>query len=147
VDTRYSIFMPYYGGYASQYEEDLHQLFSLIKTLNRYSQITLYQLDSALICTGLSPRSLYEQASTGRYTADMARLDEEFGFPVQPITPLSFGEAVQQLVTMAGESEAAMGKLGAAIMELANIPDQPVASKMVTERTPYYQKNKQKWWK
>jgi hypothetical protein len=57
-----------------------------------------------------------------------------------------FQESMQQLVIMAGESQNAIGTVSQGILGLANIPDQSIAPKP-TERTPYYQRNKQRWWK
>lgn len=102
MNSRYSIFTPYSGSYASQYEEDAVRLLSIIKGLNPEAHITFAQLDGALIRSGLSPRSLYKQAVTGRYTSDMARLDTELGFPAKEVTPESVGGYWQrQLVEMA----------------------------------------------
>jgi hypothetical protein len=102
MNSRYSIFTPYYGSYASQYEEDAIRLLSIIKGLNPEAHITFAQLDGALIRSGLSPRSLYEQAVTGCYTSDMARLDTELGFPAKAVTAENAGGYwQQQLVAMA----------------------------------------------
>ncbi len=86
MHSRYSIFTPYRGSHASQY--DAVQLLLLIQALDPASRITFDDLDAALIRTGLSPRSLYEQATAGRYTRDMARLDKELGLPVKEVTSL-----------------------------------------------------------
>lgn len=88
MDSRYSIFAPYSGTCASQYEEDVIRLFSLIQVLNPESKITINELDAALIRTGLSPHLLYEQASAGYYTKKIAQLDAELGLPVKEATSL-----------------------------------------------------------
>lgn len=86
MHSRYSIFAPYHG--ASQYEEDAIRLFSLIQVLNPQAKITFNELDGALIRTGLSPRLLYEYASAGRYTREMARFIQALGLPVKEVTSL-----------------------------------------------------------
>ncbi len=101
MNSRYSIFASYYGSYASQYEEDAIHLLYIIQSLNPEAHITFAQLDGALIRSGLSPRSLYEQAEAGRYTSDMARLDIELGLPAKATTPECVGYWQQQLVEMA----------------------------------------------
>ncbi len=176
MDSRYSIFMPYYAGYASQYEEDVVRLLSIIKDLNPEAHITFAQLDGALIRSGLSPRSLYEQAITGRYTTDMARLDTELGLPAKATTPECVGYWQQQLVEMAkrdGKSQEIIDSIDAdldralasglglyankediahSIVQINNaystpLPNIDAEPEKPASKAPYYQKDKQKWWK
>lgn len=174
--TRYSIFMPYYGSYTSQYEEDVVRLLGIIKSLRPEAHLTFAQLDGALIRSGLSPRSLYEQAITGRYTTDIARLDTELGLPAKAATPECVGCWQQQLVEMAkrdGKSQEMIDNIDAdleralasglglyaskediarSIVQIWNGYSTPLPSidaepTKPTSKAPYYQKDKQKWWK
>ena len=119
---------------ARQYEEDV---IRLLLCLQPDVKIAFTQLDSALLHTGLSPRLLYEHASAGRYTPEMAQLDAELGLPVKPvyveeIAPVGMEEyeyIMQRLIDMGKE---------------APEPLQPVKPK---QKVPYYAKNKNKWWK
>jgi hypothetical protein len=176
MDSRYSVFMPYYGKHASQYEEDAVRLLSIIKDLNPEAHITFAQLDGALIRSGLSPRSLYEQAITGRYTSDMARLDTELGLPAKTTTPECVGYWQQQLVEMArrdGKSQEMIDNIDAdleralasglglfyskediaqSIVQVFSGYSTPLPSidaepTKPTRKAPYYHKDKQKWWK
>jgi hypothetical protein len=128
--SRYSVFTRYGGSYASQYEEDVYQLLSLIQCLHPNTDLTFTALDGALIRTNLSPRLLYEQASAGRYTPEMARLDADLGLPVKPIVeevaPFTAEECLHIMQRLIDESR----------------PKQLPAPLPSKSKAPYYQRNK-----
>jgi hypothetical protein len=92
------LFMPLRN--ASEYKEKIVQLLFLIRELNPESKLTFNELGGALLRTGLSPRMLYEHASAGWYTREMARLDEALGLPVKEVTSLG-GYWQDQLIEVA----------------------------------------------
>ncbi len=123
---------------ASQYQEDVIRLLYVLNCSQPDSKITFAQLASALLATGLSPRLLYEHASAGHYTEAMARLDEALGLPTKPISYVEVAPFGME------EYEHIMQRLIDANKEEVSAPVQEVK---VKQKVPYYQKNKDKWWK
>lgn len=56
-------------------------------------------------------------------------------------------EYILKAAPMAQVSLTTMAKAVRALAQTTPVPDMPIAATKPTERTPYYQRNKQQWWK